>query len=308
MRKVSQLFILVAIFVALATGSVWAATIINVPGDQPTIQAAVDAASSGDTIIVSPGTYYENVVVNTPNLTIKGAGDKKNRPYVDGGNISCAFYINATGVTVEGFEAYAYGQDVIAVKADYVTILDNKVRGPGPFISWLNPSPSPGISVIECSHVNILKNDIRDTTGAGIWVGAATHISILNNKTENTQYEGILIVWWDSWANASSNCRIVGNKVKKTGDLTWVHPLGGIRVGRNCHDNYVGRNDVSNCLVHATKGGGIHAHKFSYDNVFHDNKMHKITGFVDAMDMTSAPGANFWWENKFKTSSGSNIQ
>ncbi len=39
-----------------------------------TIQAAVNAASSSDTIQVCPGTYNEQVVVTTSQLTIRGAG------------------------------------------------------------------------------------------------------------------------------------------------------------------------------------------------------------------------------------------
>ena len=38
-----------------------AAVVINVPGDQPTIQAAVSAAASGDTILIAPGTYTGGV-------------------------------------------------------------------------------------------------------------------------------------------------------------------------------------------------------------------------------------------------------
>src|SRR5260370_8227108 len=34
---------------------------IHVPADQPTIQAAIDVALNGDTVLVSPGTYKENI-------------------------------------------------------------------------------------------------------------------------------------------------------------------------------------------------------------------------------------------------------
>ena len=44
---------------------------VYVPDDYPTIQAAVDAASPGDTIIVRNGTYTENVDVNKDHLTIR---------------------------------------------------------------------------------------------------------------------------------------------------------------------------------------------------------------------------------------------
>lgn len=37
------------------------ATTINVPADQPTIQAAINTAIDNDTVLVAPGTYYENI-------------------------------------------------------------------------------------------------------------------------------------------------------------------------------------------------------------------------------------------------------
>lgn len=37
------------------------AFIIHVPGDYTTIQGAINASSNGDTILVEPGTYFENI-------------------------------------------------------------------------------------------------------------------------------------------------------------------------------------------------------------------------------------------------------
>lgn len=57
-------------------------TTIAVPGDQPTIQKAVDAAEPGDLILVSPGTYKEEVTVETEDLVIRGTD--RNTVIVDG--------------------------------------------------------------------------------------------------------------------------------------------------------------------------------------------------------------------------------
>ena len=45
--------------------------VITVPAEQPTIQAAVDAAQPGDLILISPGTYDEAIDVTTDGLTIR---------------------------------------------------------------------------------------------------------------------------------------------------------------------------------------------------------------------------------------------
>jgi beta propeller repeat protein len=47
------------------------ATTINVPGNYSTIQQAIDNSSSGDTVIVQPGTYYENIDFKGKNITLR---------------------------------------------------------------------------------------------------------------------------------------------------------------------------------------------------------------------------------------------
>ncbi|MCK4654337.1 MAG: hypothetical protein KAU01_07825, partial [Candidatus Cloacimonetes bacterium] len=46
------------------------ATIINIPADQPTIQAGINVAVDGDTVLVQPGTYFENTNYNGKNITV----------------------------------------------------------------------------------------------------------------------------------------------------------------------------------------------------------------------------------------------
>ncbi len=56
---------------ALATAA--SAAVINVPGDQPTIQAAIDASTNGDEIVVAPGTYHEAIQFLGKAITLRSA-------------------------------------------------------------------------------------------------------------------------------------------------------------------------------------------------------------------------------------------
>jgi len=58
------------IFVFFILSTFLSATIINIPADQPTIQAGINIAVDGDTVLVQPNTYVENINYNGKNIVV----------------------------------------------------------------------------------------------------------------------------------------------------------------------------------------------------------------------------------------------
>ncbi len=74
----------------LSTGVSGAQTIIHVPQDQPSIQAGINAANNGDTVLVSPGSYTEQLNFNGKAVTVTTGATSYSDPQV------AATIINAT--------------------------------------------------------------------------------------------------------------------------------------------------------------------------------------------------------------------
>src|SRR5688572_25844396 len=65
MKTKLPLLLISLLFVVIAQASV-----ITVPGNFNTIQEAIIASSSGDTVIVTPGTYFENINFRGKNIVV----------------------------------------------------------------------------------------------------------------------------------------------------------------------------------------------------------------------------------------------
>ena len=101
------------------------ANIINVPGDHSSIQAAINAATTGDTVLVQAGSYFENISFNGKAITVGSlfltTGDESYiaSTIINGsGSGSCVTFSNSetstselTGFTVTNGGAY-YGAGI----------------------------------------------------------------------------------------------------------------------------------------------------------------------------------------------------
>jgi hypothetical protein len=76
--------VLAVVVTTLICGTSLAST-INVPAQQPTIQDGINAAVNGDTVLVAPGTYTENINFNGKAITVKSSKGAM-ATIIDGGN------------------------------------------------------------------------------------------------------------------------------------------------------------------------------------------------------------------------------
>lgn len=148
-------------------------TTIHVPEDQPTIQAAVDAAKPGDLVLINPGTYAESVDVETANLTIRGLD--RNEVILDGGfTLENGIRVFADGVAIENMTVQNYTTNgffwtgVNGYRGSYLTSYRNGDYGVYGFDStkgqlehiWTSGSADAGVYIGQCYPCDTVLDDI----------------------------------------------------------------------------------------------------------------------------------------------------
>jgi hypothetical protein len=112
---------------------------INVPRDQPTIQAGINAADDGDTVLVAPGKYVENIDFEGKAITVTSSGGAT-RTILDGGGTgpSVTFGSEETrtsvisGFTIQNGGGYGSNTTAIGIAGVLVsnsspTVLNNTI-------------------------------------------------------------------------------------------------------------------------------------------------------------------------------------
>ena len=232
------------------------------PGES--IQAAIDVASPGDTIIVRDGTYIENVDVNKDHLTIQsenGAGVTTVRSANPGIQDKNVFTITADHVTinrftVQGATQYAnagiYLNGSNADNIEYCTIsnniISNNERGINAYHSANNILAgntllNNGLGIfLYFSSVNTLIDTIANSNYWGIYLAFSPNNILTNNQMFDNNYNFYVqgFVLSDYINNVDTSNKINGMSIQYligeknlTIDSTWdIGYLGLI----NCED------------------------------------------------------------------------
>jgi parallel beta-helix repeat protein len=188
-------------------------------GEFHTIQAAVNAANPGDTILVDPGTYQEQVTVfqNTNGVTLNNLKLKSSS--------SLAAVIQApTALTGAGAIVEVSG-------ATNVTINGFTIQGPDGGSNTLNDGilvDNAGSATITGNHITRIEDNPLNgnQTGIGIEVGGSTTgtATISGNTVDDYQKTGIEV------DNTHSSATIKNNTVTGVGPTAAI-AQNGIQIG-----------------------------------------------------------------------------
>jgi hypothetical protein len=99
MRAVIGIFV-----VTFTLAMVAAAVVIHVPGDYSTIQAGVNAAANGDTVLVAPGTYVETVTIQNAAIHLLSSGGADVTTISRSGSGSYSCLVVSTSSEISGFK------------------------------------------------------------------------------------------------------------------------------------------------------------------------------------------------------------
>jgi parallel beta-helix repeat protein len=184
--KLIALIALTILFCAAFTASVVSAEVIYVPDDYLTIQAAVDAAGFGDTIIVRDGTYTENIKVNK-GVTIKSENGAalttvNAANYEDHVFEVTADYVNISGFTVRDAHAGLIAGIYLGDNVDHCTISDN-IAAYNDYGIWL-----------YCSNSNHICNNTASNNYVGIYLMGSGNNHLEDNTASSNFDNGILLL------------------------------------------------------------------------------------------------------------------
>jgi hypothetical protein len=225
-----------------------AASQITVPTDYPTIQAAIDASTSGDTIKVLRGTYIEQLTISK-SLTLVGSGARITtikapttlQPGITG-NPNIVQVSDGSTVTMKGFT----------------------VRGTSGSSCGTSPGNGlVGVNVLEDATINIDSFGVRDCTFDAFRVGAPSftpnglqvgHATISRTDIDDYQFSGV-----EAFADGST-LAISRSKINAADTPITLTPVG--IVSSDGAKSMITNNKITGNICHLSLCGPDYLNQF----------------------------------------------
>lgn len=244
-RIFSTMFALVLLLtLGLVTAAPVSAATFNVPTPYATIQAAIDAAGSGDTVSVAAGTYIEDLVIpdSKTNLELVGA---------EGAVIK--------GVANVPMASWPLAVPNIDIRADGVKIHGFTIQGP----DWVENYYASGI-VLDGVGIEIYDNDFVPTPAENFdELGPAiTTYSLTAGLPEDPDCSGLNIHDNTFVGSGAAGCEFIYvNPHKGTGSIVIDSNQfsGSVLIGATVES---GKTSFTNNVVTNTGGAGLYGVRF----------------------------------------------
>jgi hypothetical protein len=202
MQRFSWVLILSVFFSSPLLANTW-----HVPDDAPTIQAGVDAAAAGDTVLVACGTYFEHDIVMKSGICLRSETGNPDCVTIDAGQAGRVMEFNHLDslVIIQGFHFtggqapwnYPLGGAIAIISSQvsisYCIFSGNRADAGGALTC---SAPEIGQSVLTLSHCTFDFNEASYGKGGAISADAQTSLvmeSCLLTNNEATFGGGAIV-------------------------------------------------------------------------------------------------------------------
>jgi len=241
---------------------------LNGTGDFTTIQAALNAANSGDKITVMNGVYYEHLVISKT-VTLKG--ENKLLTIIDGGGVAPAstIVIEANNVVIKGFtiqNAMSGGRAIWEDGFNGATISNNIITNNGDGIRILyshgntisnnvlknNPYTALGF---DASYSNTVTGNTISNNYIGVGAGIPSYNNVFSGNVITQNSYGFLLAMYNS---KFFHNNIIGNGVQAAFYGVYVNTWNnGYPSGGNYWSNYAGVDNYRGATQNKRGSDGI---------------------------------------------------
>ncbi|MFC5195099.1 SdrD B-like domain-containing protein [Bizionia hallyeonensis] len=210
-----------------------AQTVIHVPTDQSTVQAAVNAASNNDIIVVANGTYNESINLATGPNGISIQAENAGNAIINGNSAPAFFAAGHTGnITISGFtltsSLNSNSQGIIHMSnvLGHISVIGNAFSADNTNGIYLNSNSTIELSasILNNSFGNFGNDDLIKIGVGENGIGGDANILIDNNSNTGTLEDDAIEV---AFENNNSHATLV---ITNNNFSNWLGSGSGIDV------------------------------------------------------------------------------